>query len=210
MKRLGKKPEKANIQTVGKEKSIKALRMVKTDEEAIEKKLNFLQPKLFGLKLGKLNVCGMRKVWVPYSLYELDYYVDRTSMLSKRKNFDKEGKLYFIYDHNEAHQFQFDMEEDTELDFVKIAAFPGNREVLEKSKRPHEVKTDLIEHSKERVLRRIYGVSSDVTLTKETEFYRAAVEIQIDYGKGINYRYAYLDDYGVSNEHMIGLRYRMK
>ena len=169
-----------------------------------------LQPKLFGVNLGKLNICGMRKVWVPYSLYELSYYVDRSSMISRRKTFDKSGKLHFIYDHNEAHQFQFDMEEDDKLDLVKIPDFPGDREVLEKTKQPHEVKADLIEHSRERVLRRIYGVSSNVTLSQETAFYRAAVEIQIDYGKGINYRYAYLDDYGVSNEHMIGLRYRMK
>ena len=68
---------------------------------------------------------------------------------------------------------------------------------------------DVTYYAQERVLRRVFGTRGNLKFTGEKKFYRAAVEMQINYGKESNYRYAYLDDYGVNNEQMVGLRYRI-
>lgn len=42
-------------------------------------------------------------------------------------------------------------------------------------------------------------------------FYRPAVELEVIYKRGsINKRYAYLDEFGIQSEHILGLKYRVE
>lgn len=184
------------------------LPITKDEDEAVEMKIKALQVRVFGKAVAKFDIEGIRRVWIPYGLMMFDYHIDRKTLFS-RKNNDKEGKLCFIYDYNEAHQFQFDEYELEKLKMIKHDLKNSERTIVKASISGARALEDVTYYAQERVLRRVFGTRGNLKFTGEKKFYRAAVEMQINYGKESNYRYAYLDDYGVNNEQMVGLRYRI-
>jgi hypothetical protein len=62
-----------------------------------------------------------------------------------------------------------------------------------------------------KILRRLYAAAGELELEDEIPFYRPARRIGIRYrgSETVNERFAYLDAYGVENEHILGLKVRM-
>ncbi|HML36454.1 MAG TPA: hypothetical protein PKA19_03375 [Bacillota bacterium] len=178
-------------------------------DDAIEKKLDSLRVKILGFELGKFEVGEMRDVYVPYSLMTYGFLIDRKTMFNRNGHLNRSGELHFVFDYNEVHPFQYYTEENGELDLIKVDEARSDRLILPSNATAREVQDKMEWHIQTKVLRRTYATGGKITLKAEKKFYRAAVEIKIYYGANENIRYAYLDEYGVNSEHILGLKYRI-
>lgn len=188
--------------------TFKATAVVREEKDAVEQKLKRLAGNFFGRPIVRFAVVGTQKVWIPYAYMVFEYYLKR-KLIVEHKAFDKAGKIAFVFDLNEVHPFQYDLG-DGELKLVKKREvdFDGIR---------IEVKADdqeLIETSEfymqTRILKRFFGAAGETKLIKKELFYRPAIELQINYSKDVvNFRYAYLDEFSIAHEHVLGLKYRM-
>ena len=178
-------------------------------DEAIEKKIDRLKVKMFGVTLGKFEVGNTRDVWIPYSLMTYAFLIDRKTIFNKTGSLNREGQLHFIFDYNEVHPFQYDIIDNGELKLKNIDCTKSGAVFLPQSVTDEEAHEKMEWHIQNRILRRIYSTNGKISLEKEKKFYRAAVEMEILYGANQHLRYAYLDDYGVDSEHILGLKYRI-
>ncbi|MCQ4637104.1 hypothetical protein NE619_10235 [Anaerovorax odorimutans] len=177
--------------------------------EAIESKLKLLRGSFFGRPIVKFEVKNVTDVWVPYCYLEYDFAVERNIMFRK-KGLMKTGKVGLVFDMNEMHPFQYDLYESGELPLKKGRVDGKQRKLLECSNSMHDVKAKAEEYLQFRVMKKFYGTEARLRLDKERPFFRPAVEIEVLYkGKNSNLRYAYLDEFAVESEHVLGLKYRV-
>lgn len=177
-------------------------------EEAVEKKLKLLRGNFFGKPIMKFQIGRVTDVWVPYCYLEYHFVVER-SILFKKKGLEKSGEIGLVFDMNEMHPFQYDLYESGQL--------PLKKEILGKEKRVirsenamADVKKKAEDHIQYKIMRKFYGAEGKLALKKNLLFYRPAVELEIIYKeKNKNLRYAYLDEFSVDSEHVLGLKYRV-
>lgn len=178
-------------------------------QEAIDSKLNLLRGSFFGKPIQKFDVGSVRDVWVPYCYLQYHFYVERHVMFRK-KGLDKEGEVAVVFDMNEMHPFQYDYYESGELNLERGKIGDGSKAIIKCNHSFHDVEEKAIDHIQFKIMKRFYGKNGDLTLTKRKQFYRPAVELEIIYkGEHSNLRYAYLDEFAVKSEHILGLKYRV-
>ena len=178
-------------------------------EEAIESKLKLLRGSFFGKPIQKFDIGTVRDVWVPYCYLQYHFYVERNIMF-KKKGLEKEGEVAVVFDMNEMHPFQYDYYEDGEIKLRKGKIDDGSRDIIKCTNSFHDVEKKAIDHIQFKIMKRFYGRDGELTLTKRKRFYRPAVELEIIYKvEHSNLRYAYLDEFAIESEHILGLKYRV-
>ena len=116
-----------------------------------------------------------------------------------------------MYDANEKHGFYFDLSEREFLSLKKLhlpeveTRFEIFEDKIDREEREKKVR-ELIKY---KYLRRIARVGAELTLVKTTRFYRPAMELIVNAkGKEME-RYAYMDRFSLSSEHVSGLKVRL-
>ena len=183
-------------------KYIQATEEVRSKEEAIEQKMKFLQPKLFGYPLVNYSLKGMRKVYIPYSLLVFHYVIDRKIGLRR------EGEMAVIFDLNEVHPFHYDLADGFNTRKLRTENLDGD--FLPINCTDEEAQEKSINTIQWKGLYRAYRSKGELTLLRSEKFYRPVWELDLDH-KGRQFiRYAPLDTYGSSNEHLSGLKIRLE
>ena len=189
--------------------SINVTESVRTDEEAIKKKMDLLNTKIFGLfSPVSYELKSKKKIYVPYELLVFSYEIHRGKRKDlKRGMFDREGQVGIIFDLNEVHPFHYDLYEDLKFKKCSLEKLDGN---LLKDQCPTEgVEKQCREFVQWRVLQRVFRDLGQVDLVKRVKFYRPAWELLVEARNQEMIRYAYMDEYGSENEHVSGLKVRL-
>ncbi|NBI63585.1 hypothetical protein D3Z38_11105 [Clostridiales bacterium] len=177
-------------------------------EEAVEKKLKLLRGSLFGKPIMKFQVGQVTDVWVPYCYLEYRFIVER-SILFKKKGLEKNGEVGLVFDMNEMHPFQYDLYESGQLP-LKKESLGKEKKIIRSENAMDEVKAKAEDYIQYKIMRKFYGAEGKLALKRNVLFYRPAVELEIIYkGENKNQRYAYLDEFSVDSEHILGLKYRV-
>lgn len=189
--------------------SINVTESVRTDEEAIKKKMDLLNTKIFGLfSPVSYELKSKKKIYVPYELLVFSYEIHRGKRKDlKRGMFDREGQVGIIFDVNEVHPFHYDLYE--ELKYKKCVLDKVNGSLLPDRCPKEEVEKQSREFVQWRVLQRVFRDLGQVDLIKREKFYRPAWELLVEAKNQEMVRYAYLDGYGQENEHVSGLKVRL-
>lgn len=179
-------------------------------EDAIESKLSLLHGSFFGKPIMKFRVGEIRDVWVPYYYLKYHFCVER-SVLFKKRGLEKTGEVAFVYDMNEMHPFQYDLYESGELALEQGRLNPNTRKILPCANSFYEAESKSEDYIQLKIMKKFYGREGQLTLQQKRKFYRPAAEIEIIYkGCNRNLRYAYVDEFAVESEHVLGLKYRVE
>lgn len=179
-------------------------------KEAIDSKLKLLHGSFFGKQIVKFDIGRVTDVWVPYCYLEYDFRVERNVMF-KRKGLVKEGVVAVVLDVNEMHPFQYDYYESGELPLIKGRLDTSERTVIQTTNSFREMQEKSEDYIQFKIMKKFYGRNAQLAIKRRTIFYRPAVELEIIYkGQYPNMRYAYLDEFAVESEHVLGLKYRVE
>jgi hypothetical protein len=189
--------------------SINVTESVRTDEEAIKKKMDLLNTKIFGLfSPVSYELKSKKKIYVPYELLVFSYEIHRGKRKDlKRGMFDREGQVGIIFDLNEVHPFHYDLYED--LEFKKYSLEKLDGDLLKDQCPTEDAEKQCREFVQWRVLQRVFRDLGQVDLVKRVKFYRPAWELLVEARNQEMIRYAYMDGYGSENEHVSGLKVRL-
>jgi hypothetical protein len=156
----------------------------------------------------KFQVGQVTDVWVPYCYLEYRFIVER-SILFKKKGLEKNGEVGLVFDMNEMHPFQYDLYESGQLP-LKKESLGKEKKIIRSENAMDEVKAKAEDYIQYKIMRKFYGAEGKLALKRNVLFYRPAVELEIIYkGENKNQRYAYLDEFSVDSEHILGLKYRV-
>ena len=191
-----------NLKTID-EKFILTTEEVRSKEEAIEQKMKFLHPKLFGIQLTKYELNQVRKVYIPYQLMVFHYEIPRKVGLKR------EGELAIIFDLNEVHPYHFDLSEE-QLKTIKIGTDKIEGIILPDKCLEKEAERKSVEMIQWKILFRFYKSKGDVQLLKRQKFYRPAWELDLTSNNRSYIKYSSLDPYGFQNEQISGLKVRLE
>lgn len=182
---------------------------VKSERRAVEDKMKSINPKLFGLfNPLPYTLKGKRKVYLPYGLMIFSFSIrsGKNPDSSRLKAFDRHGEIGIIFDFNEVHGFHFDLSESLSLKSVSQSAMNGV--VLEDSCTEEEAVKKCRDLISRKYLNRPFK-NTEIRLVSIQRFYREAWELTVDARGNQFEKYAYLDIYGSSNEHISGLKLRL-
>jgi len=172
-----------------------------------------MEARILGFKTANFEVLSDEYVYVPYQFYRYEFKVNRKTLINKSGKFDKKGFLCIIFDNNEAHPFECDMEEMGKLGIVRLDPSDTKGKVLKATCSDEEARKEVEQFIQNKILRRIYASSGEIKLLEEMPFYRPAKRLSVKYNnnsrQAVNERFAYLDAYGVVNEHILGLKVRV-
>ena len=186
------------------------LKIVADRQEAIDKKIKRLEGSFFGKPVNELILGEERDVWVPYGYFVYKYEVG-SKLGGLLKMGKRTGKVHIIYDMNERHCFQYDEKESGELPIVRGNVPTDSGDIIKLKISKNDIKTDVEDYIQYKIMYKTFGCKADLTLEENIIFYRPAVELEVFFrGKNRNLRYAYLDEYAVENEHILGMKYRLK
>lgn len=180
------------------------------DEEAVSAKMKAIHPKLFGLFCPvKYKLISKEKVLVPYMFIKFDYRIRRSNSenLNRQKLFNREGQIGIVFDMNEIHPFHFDLFDNLNLQKKNIAKTKG--EILECSCNEGEAIEQSRECAKWQFLKRVFHTIPEITVAKKELFYREAYKLYLSCNGKTYEKYAYMDSFGLKNEHISGLRVRL-
>lgn len=180
------------------------------DEEAVSAKMKAIHPKLFGLFCPvKYKLISKEKVLVPYMFIKFDYRIRRSNSenLNRQKLFNREGQIGIVFDMNEIHPFHFDLFDNLNLQKKNIAKTKG--EILECSCNEVEAIEQSRECAKWQFLKRVFHTIPEITVAKKEFFYREAYKLYLSCNGKTYEKYAYMDSFGLKNEHISGLRVRL-
>lgn len=180
------------------------------DEEAVAAKMKAIHPKLFGLFCPvKYKLISKEKVLVPYMFIKFDYRIRRSNSenLNRQKMFNREGQIGIVFDMNEIHPFHFDLFDDLNLQKKNIAKTEGT--ILECGCNESEAIEQSRECAKWQFLKRVFHTIPDITVAKKELFYREAYKLYLSCNGKTYEKYAYMDSFGLKNEHISGLRVRL-
>lgn len=204
-------PLQAGKKNAGKQskKSAKYYMPVTADRQtAIDEKIRTVQGSIFGRPVNKIEIGTIRDVWVPYGYFVYDYEVGSGKGLFKAK---RSGQVHIIYDMNERHCMQYDEKESGALPLKKKDLSEDNRVFL-KAAADHRsgILRDVEDYVQMKIMYKTFGHKGDIKLVKQVDFYRPAVELEVFFkGRNRNIRFAYLDEYAVKSEHILGMKYRI-
>lgn len=214
MKRLSQ--ETAHIQRRKKPAVIKARDLLKvtipviTEDEAIGRKEKLLNTKLFGLfSPVKYEIKAVRKVYVPFELLIFSYEVNFGGKpRSPESVLHRDGQTAIVFNIKENHGFHFDLAEEIRRKRLEKGSLDGD--ILKGGVSPDDILEDSMRIVKQKVLRRVYRNVTNLKIVKRERFYRPACEITAECRGREFIKYAYMDEYTSSNEHISGLRTRLQ
>lgn len=183
-------------------KHIKVTQSVKDPEEAVNWKLNQIEPKIFGKRIISYNIENTHNVYVPYHYFAFDFNINR------KVGLNRQGQIIYIYDLNEEFPFYFDPRED-ELNIKKINHEDSDYDFLTVKGTMDDALRKCNTMLQKRMFR-FYRTTPHAKLTESWLFYRPAVELQLNYKGMVVMRYAYLDGYNTSSETLNGMKLRIE
>lgn len=183
-------------------KSLKITRPVLSTEEAVERKMAYLQPKVLGKKLFTYTIKDMSKTYIPYHFFSYDFDLKRKIGLRRQ------GSISFIYDLNAEFPFYFDQKEDT-LNLTTIS-YNDVKEQLTPIQGTYADAKLKCERMLQKRMYRFYRTDASSCMSEKWLFFRPAIKLDLVY-KGINYvRYAYLDNNETSSEPINAMKLRIE
>lgn len=213
MKRLVKQTNKSMDEcfkgNMGKDK-VFVTKAVHDKDAAIEAKMRSVEPRILGIKMISYEQKGMRKVWVPCYFMVYDFKVKRNVFFNKAQVFDKEGRVGAVYDANEMHASHYDVLTDGEIAMEKKAISTLDGDILPDAGDLKKIIEDTEYSIRRQILFKAYRtMESELKQIKLLKFYREAYELEMAYKDRTFIKYAYLDDYGITNERARGLNTRL-
>lgn len=182
---------------------------VRDSDQAIQEKVKLLHGSIFGKPLIKFEINSMKKVWVPYCYLVYHYDLPAKGILGKAAK-NREGEVAVVFDLNEVHPIQYDIYENGDLELVNKI----NKEsfdMIPANINENEMLIQAEEHIQFKIMKRFYGMNGELKLKNKRAFYRPAVKLEIVYkNENSSTRYAYLDEFGIQSEHILGLKYRVE
>ena len=203
--RLSEKKKKAD------QISIMITPEVQTKEQAINAKMSLLNTKLFGtFSIVTYELISERKVYLPFDILRYSYELELFSGDRHNKKeglFHRDAQVGVVYNVYEDHAFHYDLHEEIRrkhLDKIETYAtiLPdaiSEKEELENTER----------YLKRKILGKAYRNSKNIKLEQKERFYRPAYELIVKSRDKEFVKFAYLDEYESSNEHISGLRPRL-
>ena len=189
-------------------KALKYYMPVTADRQAaIDEKIKTVQGRIFGRPVNKIEIGTIRDVWVPYGYFVYDYEVGGGRGLFKAK---RAGQVHIIYDMNERHCMQYDEKESGALPLKKKELSVEKRAFLKAAADRRGILRDVEDYVQMKIMYKTFGHKGEIKLVKQVDFYRPAVELEVFFkGRNRNIRFAYLDEYAVKSEHILGMKYRI-
>lgn len=179
-------------------------------QEAVDKKIRLLHGSFFGRPIVKFELSQMKDVLVPYCYLVYHFQTERGTLLRKN-GVEKTGDVGVIFDLNECHPFQYDIYESGDIALVRNCKDSDKCTTLGRKASEKEMTEQSEGYIQDKIMKRFYGRPGQLKLKKKQYFFRPAVELEVTYRNGaVNKRYAYLDDFGIQNEHILGLKYRVE
>lgn len=87
-----------------------------SDKEAIQRKMEMLNTKIFGLfSPVHYSLLRKKKVFIPFELLVFNYRIEKSRNLKVNSLRVREGEIGVIYDLNEEHAFHYDLFDKLEL-----------------------------------------------------------------------------------------------
>ena len=204
MKRLGKEFQSSQVikpSGGSPEKKIFSITpQILSEEEAIEAKEKMLNTKILGFSPVHYTTRSVKKVYVPFELITYSYNV---KILSSNQN-KQTGIVYTV---RENHAFHFDLNE--KIDREKIASVALNGEILKDGCKDKEILENSMRVLQQKILRRVHRNVKDLKMIRRERFYRPACEMVVECRGKEFIKYAYMDAYASSNEHVSGLKTRL-
>lgn len=183
---------------------------VRDREETIQEKIRLLHGSFFGKPILKFDIVSMRDVWVPYC-YLVYHYNIGGNTFRKIKRSVRDGEVAVVLDLNEMHPMQYDIYESGELKLIKKKSRDESRALIHVGALEADIRAVTEQYIQMKIMKRFYGKLGDLKLLSKKNFFRPAVELEIIYrGENVNKRYAYLDEFGIQSEHILGLKYRVE
>ena len=198
------------MKEANKKETILTTKAVHCGEDAVKAKMKAIHPKLFGLFCPvKYRLLKKETVLVPYMFIKFDYRIRRSNSenLNRQKMFNREGQIGIVFDMNEIHPFHFDLFDDLNLQKKNIAKTEGT--ILECGCNESEAIEQSRECAKWQFLKRVFHTIPDITVAKKELFYREAYKLYLSCNGKTYEKYAYMDSFGLKNEHISGLRVRL-
>jgi hypothetical protein len=182
-----------------------------SQDEAVSAKKKKLECRLFGIPTVRFEIESEEKVFVPYRYLVFDFRIDRNSNIGgKSGRLDRNGSVHAILDMNEVHCFEYDYAESGDLREKMKKIIPKRATVMPEKCTDDEAIETAEKYVQNKVLRRLYASAGNLSKACDVSFYRPAYKLAIRYkGKEVNERFAYTDTFGVENEHILGLKFRM-
>ena len=190
--------------------TIKILQRERTTEEAIAEKMKSLSPKLFGIFAPVVyELISWKTVLIPY--YLLTYEYSMREGFSKKRFMNRSGEITVIFDANEVHGFHFDKAEYADFKTVCVnrKSLLGEYEIIEMNCTEEDIEENCLDLIRYRYLQKISRGGSEIIFMEKEKFYRPAVEMTVMARGKVMERYAYLDKYTLSSEHISGLKVRL-
>lgn len=181
------------------------------EEDAVRQKEKLLNTKLFGLfSPVKYTTKSVKKVYVPFELLVFSYEINfgGRKREGKKTFLNRSGQTGIVYNIKEDHAFHFDLIES--IDRINKSSESLNGEILADGCSSEEVLNNSLMTMKRKVLGRTYRNVSDLNVVSRERFYRPALEMIVE-ARGKEFvKYAYMDDYSSTNEHVSGLKTRLQ
>ncbi|MDE8735177.1 hypothetical protein P0G10_18940 [Eubacteriales bacterium DFI.9.88] len=193
-----------------KNKTVRITERSKTIDQAVAEKMKSLNVKFLGLfNPVPYEMVSYRPVLVPYNM--LIYYYSMQKGPQKTKFLNRQGEIAIIFDANEVHGFHFDLVEKERFRTKSnnLSKLDQPFELLQKNCTEQEMEQKCYDMIRYKYLQRISRGRSEIKLRKKNEFYRPAVEMVVAARGKEMVKYAYLDQYALSSEHISGLKVRL-
>ncbi|MBQ6496118.1 MAG: hypothetical protein IJI74_02990 [Firmicutes bacterium] len=220
MKRLdAKSPEVAEQKSKAKKKktikddgkTISVTKTIYSKEEAIQAKMAVAEPAFLGKKLISMEQKSERHVWVPCYLLVFNFRVQRNVFFNKNAMFDKIGTVGVVYDANEMHGSSYDYLTEGNIPLKHIPKEELEGEILPDKGNEKEIMDGAETFIRRQLFLKAYKTTEgELDLIKKVKFYREAWELKLKFKDKNFTKYAYMDDYSLTNERARGMNRRLE
>lgn len=193
---------------INRNKTILVTESELSTDEAIQKKMKVLEPKILGKKLVAYKELNRRKVLVPYAMLFFDFDVNRNLLFKNNELFIQSGQICAIFDMNEMHTSIYDLNEG-QIPFIEKNKRDYEGHILSKRYSENEMLENVKDTIERKVIKKAYKAEGHLNMTKSIHFYREAWELQLESNNKMFRRYAYLDIYSRGNERVKGIKARI-
>lgn len=184
---------------------------VMTKEQAIDAKMRLLNTKLFGIfTIVTYELKSSRKVYMPFDVLRYSYELNLTARKKGNKKgglFHRDAEVGVVFNVAEDHAFHYDLNE--EIRMKTLDALEEGSEVIKGTVTDAEILERCKTYLTRKILGKAYKNARNIELEEKTRFYRPAYEIIVECRGREFVKYAYLDEYESTNEHISGLRPRL-
>lgn len=172
-------------------------------EEAIQRRLKKLVPKVFGIPMSKYQLIGVRKVYVPYYLVNYEYQMTLKGNLSSKENIHKRN-VGIVVDSIEGRSYVVEAHETIALKKINVAQVDGS--LIDGNFTEDQVIEKAFEYLRWRVIAKIYREIPEITKKNHLVFYRIMWEMKLFIWRKEVTKMAPTDDFVTTKESLKGLK----